>query len=69
MIELRRDDAVEHIEVEHADPYQLELENLSDAIRGDAETLLGRGDAVAQAQVIEALFRSAATGAVVSLEP
>jgi len=69
VIELRRDDGVEQIEVEPADSYQLELENLSDAIRGDAEPLLGRGDAVAQAQVLDALYRSAATGAVVGLEP
>ena len=68
MIELRRDDAVEQIEVEPADSYQLELENLSDAVRGDVEPLLGRADAVAQAQVIESLYRSAATGDVVGLD-
>src|SRR4051794_25145535 len=67
VIELRRDGNVERIEVERADSYRLELENLSDAIRGAAEPLLGRADAVGQARVIEALYRSAATGAAVSL--
>src|SRR5438045_6325839 len=67
VIEHRRDDAVEQIEVEAADSYQLELENLSDAIRGDVEPLLGRADAVAQAQALEALYRSATTRDVVSL--
>jgi predicted dehydrogenase len=67
VLELRRDGDVERIELERADSYGLELENMSDAIRGRGEPLLGRGDAVAQAQVIEALYRSAASGAMVSL--
>ena len=67
VIELRRDGRVERIDVEAADPYRLELENLSAAIRGDARPVLGREDAVPQACVIEALFRSAASGAAVSL--
>jgi D-xylose 1-dehydrogenase (NADP+, D-xylono-1,5-lactone-forming) len=66
VIELRRDGEVERIELEHADSYRLEVENLSDAIRGAAEPLLGRDDAVGQARAIEALFRSAATGTAVS---
>jgi predicted dehydrogenase len=60
VVELRRNGEVERIEVEPADSYGLELENLSDAIRGVARPLLGRDDAVAQARVIQALFRSAA---------
>ncbi len=36
IIELRREDEVELIELEPVDSYQLELENLSDAIRGEA---------------------------------
>ena len=36
-IELRRDGGVERIEVERQDSYRLELENVSDAIRGSAE--------------------------------
>ena len=58
-IELRRDGVTEILPVEAADSYQLELENLGDAIRGTAEPLLGRADAVGQARVLEALFRSA----------
>ena len=67
VIELRRVDGVERIELDHVDSYQLELENLSDAIRGEAELLLGRKDAHAQAAALEALHRSATTGAAVSL--
>lgn len=67
VLELRRDGDVERIELEPTDSYRLELENLSDAIRGRTEPLLGRDDAVAQARVIEALYRAAGTGAVVSL--
>ena len=58
---------MERIEVEPADSYRLEIENLSDAIRGAMDPLLGREDAVAQARAIDALYRSAATGAAVSL--
>jgi predicted dehydrogenase len=65
VIELRRDGELERIEVEGADSYRLEVENVSDAIRGAAEPLLGRADAVGQVRAIEALFRSAATGAAV----
>jgi D-xylose 1-dehydrogenase (NADP+, D-xylono-1,5-lactone-forming) len=66
-IELRRDGKVERIEVEAADSYRLELENVSDAIRGECELLLGREDAVAQARALEALYASATSGAAVSL--
>ncbi len=67
VIELRRGGEVERIEVEPADSYGLELENLSDAIRGEGEPLLGRADAVAQARVIDGLVRSAASGTAVEL--
>jgi predicted dehydrogenase len=67
VIELRRDDGVERIALEPIDSYQLELENLADAIHGEAPLLLGREDAVAQARVIEALSRSAGAAAAVSL--
>jgi D-xylose 1-dehydrogenase (NADP+, D-xylono-1,5-lactone-forming) len=59
VIDLRRDEGTEQIEVEAADSYQLELENLSDAIRGEATPLLGRDDAVGQARAIEQLYRAA----------
>jgi xylose dehydrogenase (NAD/NADP) len=64
-IELRRADAVEQIAVERADSYRLELENVSDAIRGEAPLLLGREDAVHQARTIEALYRAAGAAAPV----
>jgi D-xylose 1-dehydrogenase (NADP+, D-xylono-1,5-lactone-forming) len=67
VIEVRRDGKVERIELDPVDSYRLELENVSDAIRGEAELLLGREDAVAQARTLEALHRSATSGAPVSL--
>ena len=57
----------ERIDVEDADRFRLELENMSDAIRGEGEPLLGRADALGQARVIEALYRSAESGAAVDL--
>jgi D-xylose 1-dehydrogenase (NADP+, D-xylono-1,5-lactone-forming) len=44
-----------------------ELENMSAAIAGEAEPLLGREDAVGQARTIAALYRSAEEGASVVL--
>jgi predicted dehydrogenase len=58
-IELRGADGSERIVVEPANSYRLELENVSDAIRGRALLLLGRDDALGQARAIEALYRSA----------
>ena len=66
-IELRRDSGVERIAVEQADSYRLELENLSDAIRGEGELLLGRDDAVGQARALQALHESATRGTPVSI--
>jgi predicted dehydrogenase len=66
-IELRRNGGVERIEIEQQDSYRLELENLSAAIRGEGEPLLGRADALAQARVLEALHRSAETNEPVTL--
>ena len=62
VIELRREDGVQRVQTTLEDSYRLELENMSDAIRGEAELLLGREDAVAQARALEALHRSAETG-------
>ena len=67
VIELRRDGKVERIELEAVDSYRLELENVSDAIRGEGELLLGRDDAVGQARALEALHESATNGTSVSL--
>jgi xylose dehydrogenase (NAD/NADP) len=66
-IELHRDSDVETIDLEPVDSYGLELENMSDAIRGRAKPLLGRDDARAQARVIEALYRSAGSGEPISV--
>jgi D-xylose 1-dehydrogenase (NADP+, D-xylono-1,5-lactone-forming) len=67
VIELRREGKVERIEVPGGNPYRLELEDLSRAIRTGAAPLLGRADALAQARVIEALFESAGAGRPVEL--
>ncbi|MGD0862572.1 MAG: Gfo/Idh/MocA family oxidoreductase [Candidatus Limnocylindrales bacterium] len=50
------------------DAYRLEMENLSAAILGHGGPRLGRADALGQAQTIDALYRSAASGEAVSLE-
>lgn len=67
-IEVRRDGAVERIHLPWVDSYQLEAENFSAAIRGRAEPLLGRADAVGQAAALQALDLAAtdARTAVVS---
>ena len=57
----------EPVAVPDENPYELELANFAAAIAGESEQLLGRDDAVAQARVIEALYRSAETGEAVSL--
>jgi xylose dehydrogenase (NAD/NADP) len=67
VIEVRRDGKVERIELEPVDSYRLELENMSDAIRGEGGLLLGRDDAVGQARALEALHESATKGTTVSL--
>jgi xylose dehydrogenase (NAD/NADP) len=67
VIELRRNGGSERIELEPVDSYRLELENLSDAIRGEAGLLLGREDALGQAKALEALHRSATTAEPVAL--
>jgi hypothetical protein len=50
VLELRGGSGSERIAVERADPYLLQLDNMSAAIRGEAEPLLGRADAVGQAR-------------------
>jgi D-xylose 1-dehydrogenase (NADP+, D-xylono-1,5-lactone-forming) len=68
VIEVRRKDGVERIDIEPADSYQLEVENVSDVIRGRGELLLGREDALAQARALEALHESATRSEPVKLE-
>jgi xylose dehydrogenase (NAD/NADP) len=72
VIELRKDgggskNTVERIELEREDSYKLELENVSDAIRGEAPLLLGREDAMGQVNAISALHESATTSVPVTL--
>jgi predicted dehydrogenase len=68
VIELRRGGEVELIELEPVDAYQRQLENLSAAIRGEGEPLLGRADALGQARVLEALHSSSESGRPVALD-
>ena len=66
-LELRTDDGEERVEIDVVDPYCLEVENFSAAVRGRDSVLIGGDDIVAQAAVIEALYASAQTGAAVSV--
>ncbi len=67
-IELRgADGSLEMIEIERANPYRLELEDVSAAIRGEREPRLGRADALGQARAIQALLRSASEGRPVAV--
>jgi predicted dehydrogenase len=59
VIELRRRDSVERIEIEPASSYALELADFEAAVRGERPQLLTRADAVAQARAIQALYTSA----------
>jgi predicted dehydrogenase len=65
LIALERDGTSAVIEIERADSYRLELEDMWDAIRGERAPLLGRDDALGQARAIAALERSAAEGRAV----
>jgi predicted dehydrogenase len=67
LIELRREDGVERIELQATDSYRLEAENMSLAVRGEAPPLLGRDDAAGQARAIEALYEAADSGRTVTL--
>ncbi len=60
-------DGEEHRVEVQSRSYRYELENVSAAIRGEAELLLGRDDALGQARVIDALYRSAESQSVVRL--
>jgi D-xylose 1-dehydrogenase (NADP+, D-xylono-1,5-lactone-forming) len=63
---IEREDGIERIDVPEANPYRLELENLARAIRGEEPPLLGRDDALGQARMIEAAYRSAAAAEVIT---
>jgi predicted dehydrogenase len=64
---LERDGVSDVLAVDEANSYTLQLENFADAIEGREPALLGRADAVAQARVIDALYRSAAEHAAAAL--
>jgi xylose dehydrogenase (NAD/NADP) len=63
-IELTTDDGTTLIEVGAASSYELQIRNFAAAVRGEASPLLGREDALGQARAIEALYKSADSGAV-----
>ncbi len=67
LLEVRRGGDVERIRFDRGNSYRYEVENVSRAARGQAELLLGREDAVAQARALDALLRSAHEGAPVAL--
>jgi D-xylose 1-dehydrogenase (NADP+, D-xylono-1,5-lactone-forming) len=67
LVQLIRDGDTEQIEIERANSYRLEAENMSAAIRGEASLVLDRADAVGQARAIEALYRSADEGVAITL--
>jgi xylose dehydrogenase (NAD/NADP) len=68
-IELTRSgaDAPERLEAEPMNPYRLELEDFSAAIRGGGTPRLGRADAMGQARTIGALYRAAAEARAVQV--
>ena len=55
------------MEFEPANPYRLELDDVSAAIRTGGRPLVGRAESMGQARTIEALLRSAETGVPVRL--
>ena len=61
----RPDEAPQEVPVGAANPYRLELEDVSAAIRSGADPRLGRADALGQARAIEALYQSADSGRAV----
>jgi predicted dehydrogenase len=62
---LRADAEPEAVPVETADPFRLEVEDFSRAVRDGGTPRLGRDDALAQARALEALHRAAAEGRAV----
>ena len=57
----RPDSGPVHLPTGHANSYQLELEQFGRAVRGEANELLGRADALGQARAVRALFRACAS--------
>jgi len=67
VVELRRPDSNERIELPSTHRYQLQVENFSRAVRGEEPPLLDRDETLGQARALEALWRSSETGAAVTL--
>jgi D-xylose 1-dehydrogenase (NADP+, D-xylono-1,5-lactone-forming) len=67
LTQARPGEAPAEVPVEAANPYQLELEDISAAIRSGGAPRLGRADAVGQARAIEALYAAADTGRAVAV--
>jgi D-xylose 1-dehydrogenase (NADP+, D-xylono-1,5-lactone-forming) len=68
VLHLRRGETREEIALPPADPYRLELDNMCEAISGEAEPLLGREESVGQARALDSLHRSADEGRPVELD-
>ncbi len=66
-VELRRGARTEVEELEWADAYRLELEDVARAAADGRAPLLGRDDALGQARALAALHRAALEGAVVDV--
>jgi predicted dehydrogenase len=59
-VELRRDgEPAQQIAIEAANPYTCQAENVSAAVRGEAELLVAGAEIVGQARAIEALYAAA----------
>jgi predicted dehydrogenase len=67
LVSLERDGKAWFVEIEAADSYRLELEDVAAAIRGERAPLLGREDALGQAHALAALEQSAAEGRAVAV--
>jgi predicted dehydrogenase len=67
IVRIAADGSREPVPVAAVNPYAREVEDLSRAVREGTEPTLGRADAVAQARVIEALYRSADEGRAIDV--
>jgi xylose dehydrogenase (NAD/NADP) len=67
LISLERDGKPWFVEIDAADSYRLELEDMAAAIRGERAPLLGRDDALGQAHALAALEQAAAEGRAVAV--
>jgi xylose dehydrogenase (NAD/NADP) len=64
---LRHGEHLTRIEVPAAEAYSLELENFAGAVAGAEEPRVPAADSIAQARVIDALYRSATEGRAIDL--